>query len=316
MAGTFTHWMIVEEALERYRKSGRKHRYFSVILGNNHFVNLGAVGPDYPYLTDLKANMLKVHTWADRMHYENSGELIKAAVTGLLDRQEEEFEICLAWLCGFVSHVVADSIVHPTINAVVGPYLFNSTEHRHCEMTQDSYIFREIKGTELRYSEYVDIVKMCSDQEDEECIHPAIRTFWGQALMDSHPGGREKFDHILIDEWHENFLSVISFAQSPVPSSVTSARRSTSCTSGWRILIRKSGESSSRRYVSQAEVLAGSGKRSSKRPLLSWSRCGTGCSWTSNTETCLTSPRILKTGTWTPVWTRTRSTSGPEGRSG
>jgi len=217
MAGTFTHWMIVEEALERYRKSGRKHRYFSVILGNNHFVNLGAVGPDYPYLTDLKANMLKVHTWADRMHYENSGELIKAAVTGLLDRQEEEFEICLAWLCGFVSHVVADSIVHPTINAVVGPYLFNSTEHRHCEMTQDSYIFREIKGTELRYSEYVDIVKMCSDQEDEECIHPAIRTFWGQALMDSHPGGREKFDHILIDEWHENFLSVISFAQSPVP---------------------------------------------------------------------------------------------------
>lgn len=217
MAGTFTHWMVVEDALEKYRRSGRKHPYFTAILAKNHFVNLGAVGPDYPYLTDLKANMLKVHTWADRMHYENTGGLIKAAAIGLLARQGEEFGICLAWLCGFVSHVIADSVVHPAVNAVVGPYMFNSTEHRHCEMIQDSYIFREIKGTELRYSEYVEIMTMCSDPEDEERIHPAIRMSWAQALMDSHPGATEKFDHIRPDAWHENFLSRISLAESPAP---------------------------------------------------------------------------------------------------
>ncbi len=218
MAGTFTHWMIVEDALERYRKSGRKHPYFSVVLGFNHFVNLGAVGPDYPYLTDLKSAMLKVHTWADRMHYENTGELVKAAAAGLLNRKDEEFEICLAWLCGFVTHVIADSVVHPVVNAIVGPYLFNSSEHRHCEMIQDSFIFREIKNTELRYSDYVEILGMCSDPDDNERIHPAIKTFWEGALQRSHPGGTDRFDRIQPDEWHENFLSRISVAEEmPIP---------------------------------------------------------------------------------------------------
>ena len=49
MAGTFTHWMVVEESLDRLNKLPVKHHYFPTILGNNHFVMLGAVGPDYPY---------------------------------------------------------------------------------------------------------------------------------------------------------------------------------------------------------------------------------------------------------------------------
>jgi len=80
MAGTFTHWMIVEEALDRYNKLLQKHRYFPIILGNSHFVTLGAVGPDYPYLSELANNLLKLHSWADRMHYENTGEFVKYGI--------------------------------------------------------------------------------------------------------------------------------------------------------------------------------------------------------------------------------------------
>jgi hypothetical protein len=214
--------MIVEEALDRFnRLPNKKHSYFPIILGNSHFVILGAVGPDYPYLSELKNNLLKLHSWADRMHYENTGEFIKYGIANLLKLKEQDkhrdFEICLSWLCGYVTHLLADSIIHPVVNAIVGPYLFNSGEHRHCEMIQDTFIFHEIKKVELRYADYVDLIRMCSDEEDEDHINPAIRDFWTETLKMSHPGGKDKFNSIDPDDWHENFLSIISNVSDPIP---------------------------------------------------------------------------------------------------
>jgi len=226
LAGTFTHWMIVEEALDKFNKLPDKHPYFPVILGNSHFVTLGAIGPDYPYLSELKNNLLKLHSWADRMHYENAGEFIKYGIANLIKLKEQnrqqDFEICLSWLCGYVTHLLADSIIHPVVNAIVGPYLFNSGEHRHCEMIQDTFIFHDVKKVELRYAApdddgYVGLIKMCSDLEDEDKINPAIRSFWAESLKMSHPGGKEKFDSIDPDDWHENFLSMINKAAEPLP---------------------------------------------------------------------------------------------------
>jgi hypothetical protein len=209
--------MIVEDALEKYRRTRRNPKRFSVILGYNHFVNLGAVGPDYPYMTDLLSGMIKEHTWADRMHYENTGEFLKIAATALLQREGEERDICLAWFFGFVSHVIADAVVHPMVNAIVGPYIFNSKEHRHCEMIQDSYIFREIKRTELRYSAYVNLLKQCSHPDDKDRLHPVVRTYWTEILRASHPGGRSRFGQIQPDKWHEHFVARISSAAAPGP---------------------------------------------------------------------------------------------------
>ena len=221
MAGTFTHWMIVEEALDKFNRLPNKHPYFPIILGNSHFVTLGAVGPDFPYLSELKNNLLKLHSWADRMHYENTDEFVKYGIANLLKLKEQnkqqDFEICLSWLCGYVTHLLADSIIHPVVNAVVGPYLFNSGEHRHCEMIQDTFIFHEIKKVELRYADYVDLIKMCSDPEDEDLINPAIKDFWTDTLKMSHPGGKDKFNSIDPDDWHENFLSIISNVSDPIP---------------------------------------------------------------------------------------------------
>jgi len=221
MAGTFTHWMIVEEALDKFNKLPNKHPYFPIILGNSHFVTLGAVGPDYPYLSELKNNLLKLHSWADRMHYENTGDFVKYGIANLLKLKEQNkqqyFEICLSWLSGYVTHLLADSIIHPVVNAIVGPYLFNSGAHRHCEMIQDTFIFHEIKRVELRYADYVDLIKMCSKPEDEDLMNPAIKDFWTDTLKMSHPGGEGKFDSIDPDDWHENFLSKISNVSDPIP---------------------------------------------------------------------------------------------------
>ncbi len=93
MAGTFTHWMIVEEALDRFNRLPEKHHYFPIIRGNNHFVILGATGPDYPYLSELKNNILKFHSWADRMHYENTGDFLKYGAENLLMAKGRGFEV-------------------------------------------------------------------------------------------------------------------------------------------------------------------------------------------------------------------------------
>ena len=217
MAGTFTHWMVVEEALDRYERLPQKHPYFANILALNHFVCLGAVGPDYPYLTELLNSLLKIHSWADRMHYENTGDFIRNGIKTLPDAGTEGFNICLAWLCGFATHLVTDSVIHPVVQAIVGPYVFNSEDHRHCELTQDSYIFHDIKGIELEYGNYVDIFNMCTDQHDEAKINDALGKFWSETLKLSHPTAGKWFSHIVPDIWHKNFLERINSASEPVP---------------------------------------------------------------------------------------------------
>lgn len=216
MAGTFTHWMVVEEALDKYNGLPDKHSYFPIVLGLNHFVCLGAVGPDYPYLSELLSAYLKTHSWADRMHYEQTGEFVVHGARGLLGLTGDAFDICLAWLAGFASHLVTDAVVHPVVNSIVGPYLFNSSEHRHCEMTQDSHIFHEIKGVDIRYAEYVGLLSKCSDLDNGDKINPHLGNFWIETLKKAHPSAEQWFDRIEPDDWHENFMSKIASASDPI----------------------------------------------------------------------------------------------------
>jgi hypothetical protein len=218
MAGTFTHWMVVEDALDKYNSRLQKHRYFSNILGLNHFVCLGAVGPDYPYLTDLLEGFLKIHSWADRMHYEKTGDFIRQGISHLHSISTDGFNVCLAWLCGFAAHLITDSMIHPVVQAIVGPYIFNSEEHRHCELIQDCYIFHEIKGIELGYADYAGLLKMCSDPTNEDYINSYLRIFWIETLKASHPSATSaQFEKIDPDKWHKNFLSKINSASDPIP---------------------------------------------------------------------------------------------------
>jgi hypothetical protein len=151
------------------------------------------------------------------MHYENTGEFVRHGIKNLLGIEGEAFHVCLAWLCGFTTHLVTDSVIHPVVQAIVGPYIFNSGEHRHCELTQDSYIFHEIKGVEIGYSDYVGLFEMCSAPNDKDKIHPDLGGLWAETLKASHPAATKWFDKIDPDTWHQNFLSKISFAEDPIP---------------------------------------------------------------------------------------------------
>ena len=215
MAGTFTHWMVVEQSFNEYERLGHQHQFFPTVMHLRHYVCLGAVGPDYPYLTDLLDKYLKIHSWADRMHYEKTGEFARLGVERLLSLSGDAFDTCLAWLCGYVSHLITDAVIHPVVQAIVGPYIFNADEHRHCEMTQDTFIFRDIKNVELRYGEYTSLFADCSDPSDKDKINPYIRDFWIPVLEANHPSASNWFPRIDPDQWHKNFLSRITSAADP-----------------------------------------------------------------------------------------------------
>jgi hypothetical protein len=216
MAGAFTHWMVIEEAVDKLTDGD-----YSTILGEKlNSVRIGAVGPDYPYMSELVGNLFKIHSWADRMHYENTLTFVKNGLSALfaMDRNGETFKICLAWFCGYVSHLVTDAIIHPVVNANVGgTYIFTKNDHRICEMTQDTWIFFKIKGVDLSNAAYLKLLRDCSDSADINRIHPAIRGFWPGILKATHPGGAAYFDKIDPDKWHKAYLSKLGTASAPIP---------------------------------------------------------------------------------------------------
>ncbi|MDH4199793.1 MAG: zinc dependent phospholipase C family protein [Spirochaetia bacterium] len=215
MAGTFTHWMVVENAMDSCFQKSNRHAYFQYLLKNNHFVMLGAVSPDLPYLTELLAGFIKEHSWADRMHYENTGKIVSLAVKNIGISPESDQAVLIPWIAGYVTHLVTDAIIHPIVNAIVGPYIFNSGEHRHCEMIQDAIIFHEIKNLELGYAEYSDLLENCSVGGSQ--LNPALQNFWKKCLQDNYPSAASHFNKINPAGWHNNYMSTISGAARPAP---------------------------------------------------------------------------------------------------
>jgi len=222
MPATFAHCLIARKAIERL---GTTNALYSGILKmKNNFVVMGAAGPDYPYLTDvIKYGLLHIgHNWSNRMHYENVTGFIAEGIKKLskMDKDSDQFQTCLAWFAGYMSHTIVDSFMHPVINCIVkGIYIFTHVEHCHCELIQDAYIFKNITGTDIINAAprdnttfgYLNILDDCSDPANLEKIHPYIRAFWSDLLQTAHPYASTYFRDINPDEWHKNYKARIDF---------------------------------------------------------------------------------------------------------
>lgn len=234
MPATFAHCLIatnsIDSVFNAIRTKALEGTYapLAQILGEkNHFVVMGAAGPDYPYLSEiLTTGVLKIgHSWANRMHYENVSRFVKNGIDRLatMDKKSEPFAVTLSWFCGYVSHIIADAYVHPVVNSIVnGIYMFTHKEHSKCELIQDIYIFKKEKGEDIVDSSprdgafgFLKILDECSDPDDESRIHPEIYTFWSEILKAAHPNAFEFFDDIDPDKWHYNYKGRVNFVVDP-----------------------------------------------------------------------------------------------------
>jgi hypothetical protein len=219
MPAAYVHLMIAEKALERFRENqGIDEKLRGFALTHSHFVHLGSVGPDYPYLDFFQPGQ---KDWADHMHYRYTGDAIRTMAHKLLDLgargfQEEEFVIPFCWTLGYLSHVTADLVVHPVVFNIVGPYKGNETGHCHCEMVQDVFIYNKMRrGAEIEHSELVRIIQICSNPDDKDDIHPILRSFWRDILNTHFPKDYQN-NPPEIDQWHDQFEDWIGIAGRPL----------------------------------------------------------------------------------------------------
>ena len=219
MPGTYAHLMMTEKALEWFRgNQDINEKLRGSVLTHSHFVHLGSVGPDYPYLDIVQP---KQKLWADHMHYRHTGDVIKTMAEKLLDLfpqgfEKEEFIIPFCWTLGYLSHVTGDLVVHPVVLNIVGPYVGHEIEHRHCEMIQDAFIYHLIRqGAEIEHSGLMKIIEICSKPGDKDKIHPILLVFWRDVLKTHFPNDYQ--DHRPdIDQWHDQFEDWIGIAGRPL----------------------------------------------------------------------------------------------------
>lgn len=214
MAGGYTHLTLAKElctsVLQDLGKPGFPGILADVVSNWRKFVYLGAVSPDYPYFG-------KGTPWADLMHREKTNGVILEAVKTVCiirERAPEEFawRKITAWLMGYVSHVIADVVIHPIVNLKVGEYEKNKVDHRECEMHQDVRIYNERVGLDLHFShDIVQEVQACNDpgvyyaDMDDE-----VEAIWQDCLVKTY--GLPLGD-AAIDLWHAGFVACVSVAE-------------------------------------------------------------------------------------------------------
>lgn len=208
MPGAYAHITLVNELKEPQRLEaipGFDVEAITAILDFFKFCELGAVSPDYPYLSIHDGHAAQ---WADLMHYIRTGDMLKAGVREVARLRGDNRRKAFAWLVGYAAHVATDVTIHPVVELKVGPYAENKTAHRTCEMHQDAYIFQRLNLGEVGLSEHLDsgIWGCCEVGSDR--LDPVIATLWRSMLQASYP---DAFAHNPpdVDGWHRQFKHMV-----------------------------------------------------------------------------------------------------------
>ncbi|MFA5426770.1 MAG: zinc dependent phospholipase C family protein [Sulfurimonas sp.] len=206
MPGAFAHLTLVNLAAGDNKLDQAELNVSSkiAISENIPYIELGAVSPDYPYLA---ISILEDNAkWADYMHLDNKTDvLIDTGIKYLQSLDGTEKDKAFAWLCGLVSHIVADVVIHPVVELKVGPYHGNEKAHRICEMHQDAHIYKRMELGAIGLSEHLSTgIGKCSFDSDKDKIDPLIKDIWMKMLRAIRPNEFNE-DVPNIDAWHEAF---------------------------------------------------------------------------------------------------------------
>lgn len=203
MAGAFTHFIICDVAKRKRTALGSD--LYRLLNRNSQFLFLGAASPDLPYLS-MKTGSVN---WADVMHYEKTAGIATSGYAELKktwpSRTAAE-EVQLAWLFGYVSHLVADATIHPIVQATVGPYAQNKTDHLLCEMTEDSLVFMSRKNADVTYAEFSEILKFCSESPHFN----SLMEFWKRQLLQNYA---EKAEEPRPSLWFTTYTEAVDLAE-------------------------------------------------------------------------------------------------------
>ncbi|MDW6004070.1 zinc dependent phospholipase C family protein [Vibrio mangrovi] len=214
MPGAFAHITAVNQAFmrgeEKYHLPSRLQR---ILLVNQRYVEMGAVSPDFPYLK-LTDSLQSV--WADRMHYDCIGDLLRSMINRVRRLHGEQQDRAFAWLSGFLAHVITDISIHPVIEFKVGDYRQNKQLHRECEMHQDAFIWQRMGLGHIGHVERLSRHLLhCAEIHSPTHIDHVIEALWRESLLDTY--GRRAYGQQTgipdIHAWYMAFIRVIELVE-------------------------------------------------------------------------------------------------------
>jgi hypothetical protein len=161
--------LVLKRAIDDLDDEAKYQGFVRRLRRNMVFANLGSLGPDLPYYQNIAKTAIKtllfkksdkpvgIHNYAYPLHSCNPNvfalkllELIwKESEYWNPEEWDSQDNSKFAFLCGYLSHVAADQIIHPVVNKIAKPYyqkIENSETHRECEIYQDISIFLDMEG--------------------------------------------------------------------------------------------------------------------------------------------------------------------------
>jgi hypothetical protein len=227
MPASIAHLLICNKAVKVFQGQDKYEAFITLLDADEHkpFLNLGSIGPDLSYfgnqgeglknlLLEQSDQPLGVDGWSYLLHSREPNQfpltLIELAWKDA--RWEEEWEGVdhdkFAFVCGFLSHMAADQIIHRKVNGIAGPYYRrgeNRKIHRKCEIYQDVALFRTLYPQEdfmdKSFNRWVDIAPQSSHNAPDW-----FRYFSQRAFVESHavfPREQE------IEDWLDGLVLIL-----------------------------------------------------------------------------------------------------------
>lgn len=214
MPGPYAHITLVQLLRSRlaagdFPELGPEAR--AAVARSTAFCELGAFGPDTPYFAATVAGSSR---WGDLQHRGGAMRVLQLGARALQGLAASERRRRLAWLFGYASHIIADAIVHPVIEHLVGDYTANretAERHRQAELHQDVYIYRHLGLDEVGKAAHIRaIATQCRDASGDPVDH-AVAALWQSCLAGAYserPGGRGPGPA----SWSAAFFNVVDLA--------------------------------------------------------------------------------------------------------
>lgn len=165
MPASIVHMIISKKSRANLRKDTTIDKSFLEFLEKySTCMELGSIGPDIPYYESIIEGAIDLlfkgsdipmglDQWSYQLHSKEPNIFPLKMIEIIWkesDIEKEDWDDIdhrkFAFVCGYLSHMAADQIIHPLVNAIAGPYFKRGDareKHRECEIYQDVYFFNE-----------------------------------------------------------------------------------------------------------------------------------------------------------------------------
>lgn len=181
MPSAITHILLVKNLQSKELST----RLSATLAAGKYFLQVGAVGPDLPYSSQASVAGLLFgddSELADKFHYERANQIPLIALKKIKNSTTftvKERRYLFNFFAGYISHIVADGVIHPFVRDKVGNYSEHKTEHRTLEMRLDVLLnnyFTKKSGKPTEYN-YTDIHEELLNIHNAEESHVVVEVF-------------------------------------------------------------------------------------------------------------------------------------------